>query len=184
MSYGRPPARKGKRGNNGKARKDATPDDGMGAGRSLTQGEDDALADSVLAVRQNNIVGTDQSGTDLWEKLMAAFRTIREQAGADWAKVKRSLSELHHRWKLMANGIHQFNNAYSRVCSESRTGNVFEKNIFSLTVATRVSADLYIGVRADRAQDVKVGRTRKRKAKVANFEFCRRVAETAPPGPV
>eukprot|EP00170_Pyropia_yezoensis_P001857 contig_7900_g1861 len=156
----------------------------MGAGRSLTQGEDDALADSVLAVRQNNIVGTDQSGTDLWEKLMAAFRTIREQAGADWAKVKRSLSELHHRWKLMANGIHQFNNAYSRVCSESRTGNVFEKNIFSLTVATRVSADLYIGVRADRAQDVKVGRTRKRKAKVANFEFCRRVAETAPPGPV
>lgn len=111
MSYGRPLARKGKRGNNSKARKDATPDDGMGAGRSLSQEEDDALADSVLAVRLNNIVGTDQSGTDLWEKQMAASRTIWEQAGADWAVVKRPLSELHHRWKLMANGIHQFNNA-------------------------------------------------------------------------
>lgn len=71
----------------------------------------------------------------------------------------------------MAHGIHQFANAHRRVCAENRTGNLSSEDINSLTMATRVSADLYMGVLADREQDVNEGRIRKRRARVVHFEF-------------
>lgn len=69
VSYERPLPRKDKPGGKGKgkgkAREDATADDSMGSGLSWRKKEDDALADSVLAVRRSNITGTDQSGPEM-----------------------------------------------------------------------------------------------------------------------
>lgn len=100
-----------------------------------------------------------------------AFKSIRVQAGADWATESRNVSGLQHRWNLMAHGIHQFATAHRRVCAENRTGNLSSEDINSLTMAMRVSADLYMGVLADREQDVNEERTRKRRARVVHFEL-------------
>jgi len=78
---------------------------------------------------------------------------------------------LEKQFKRIRTGVSTLTSQYLAVKAMPTTGNLSEEDIISGAVARYCSLDMYDAIRADRAQDKRNDKTRKRKAKVAHCKW-------------
>jgi len=86
-------------------------------------------------------------------------------------RVDRILSALKKQFKRIRTGVSTFTSHYLAVKAMPTAGNLSEEDIISGAVACYCSLDVYDAIRADRDQDKRNDKTRKRKAKVAHCKW-------------
>jgi len=144
------------------------------------------LCEAYLEVTSDPVRATARTKENLWETVHKLWAEIVLKKGP--MRVDRLPSALEKQLKRIRAWLSTFTSHYLAVKAMPTTGNLSEEDIISSAVARYFSLDVYDDIRADRDQDKRNDKTRKRKAKVAHTEsglrvgaYCGRVASSAAP---
>jgi len=143
----------------------------MGSALGWTDADRVPLCEAYLEVTRDPVRATARTKENLWGTVHKLWAEKRLKKGP--MRVDRLPSALEKQFNRIRTGVSTSTSHYLAVKAMPTTGNLSEEDIISGAVARCCWLDVYDAIRADRDQDKRNEKNRKRKAKVAH---CKRVA--------
>jgi len=141
----------------------------MGSALGWTDADRVPLCEAYLKVTSDPVRATARTKENLWGTVHKLWAEKVLKKGP--MRVDRILSALKKQFKRIRTGVSTFTSHYLAVKAMPTAGNLSEEDIISGAVARYCSLDVYDAIRADRDQDKRNDKTRKRKAKVAHCKW-------------
>ena len=141
----------------------------MGSALGWTDADRVPLCEAYLEVTSDPVRATARTKENLWGTIHQLWAEKVLKKGP--MRVDRLPSALEKQFKRIRTGVSTFTSHYLAVKAMPTTGNLSEEDIISGAVARYCSLDVYDAIRADRDQDKRNDKTRKRKAKVAHCKW-------------
>jgi len=138
----------------------------MGSALRWTNADRMPLCEAYLEVTSDPVRATARTKENLWGTVHKLWAEIVLKKGP--MRVDRLPSALEKQLKRIRAWLSTFTSHYLAVKAMPTTGNLSEEDIISSAVARYFSLDVYDDIRADRDQDKRNDKTRKRKGKVAH----------------
>jgi len=138
----------------------------MGSALGWTDADRVPLCEAYLEVTSDPVRATARTKENLWGTVHKLWAEKVLQNGL--MKVDRLPSALKKQFKRIQTGVNTFTSHYLAVKAMPTAGNMSEEDIISGAVARFCSLDVYDAIRADRDDDKRNDKIRKRKTTVAH----------------
>ena len=140
----------------------------MGQGTAWLVVENTALIKAWLIEAKNPIRGTDQSGKELWTRVLKSWQhVLSNEADASVKAVpdQRGFEALRKQWVKMVAGVMEFSSFIVQARLAKPTGISTRADLLNCAEGLYCGTSVYGRIRGDHADDVAKGKTTKRRKK-------------------
>jgi len=141
----------------------------MGSSLGCTDEDRVPLCRAYLEVSEDPVTAIRCSKDQLWAAVHEKYTDLMNKKGP--LRVKRNVSAVPKQFNKIRRGVKSLACHYLAVKNMKTTGNLTEEDIISGAIAGFCSLENYKTIRSDREMDKRVGKTAKRKAKLANCKW-------------